>query len=59
MASWRVAKAFFLIFILFICAYIVWVISPPSPHPLLYPPNSLPYPPLPLTTRQKLFCPYL
>jgi hypothetical protein len=33
---------------------------PPFPHPLTYPtPRSLPYPPLPLATRQKLFCPYL
>jgi hypothetical protein len=38
---------FFLIFILFICAYNVWVISPPFPPP--YPPPSLtsPYPSMP------------
>jgi Mn2+/Fe2+ NRAMP family transporter len=42
----------FLIFILFIYAYNVWVISPPFPR-------SLAYLPLPLTTQQKLFCSYL
>jgi hypothetical protein len=35
------------IFILFICAYNVWVISPPSLRPLPYPPPPLP----PLTPR--------
>jgi hypothetical protein len=42
-------------FIIFICAYNVWVISPPFPPP---PPLFSPYP-QPLATRQKLFCPYL
>jgi hypothetical protein len=32
---------------------------PHSPHPLSTPPHTLPYPPLPIATRQKLFCPYL
>jgi hypothetical protein len=39
----------FLIFISFICAYNVWVIS--FPFPLSSP--------LPLASWQKLFCPYL
>jgi hypothetical protein len=50
---------FFLFFIylfifinLFICAYIVWSISPPCPQP----PSFLPHP---LASRQKLFCPFL
>jgi hypothetical protein len=51
---------FFLIFILFIRAYNVWVISPPFPHP-----HPLPYPdvpslsphPHPFASWQKLFCP--
>jgi hypothetical protein len=34
---------FLLNFFLFICAYNVWVISPPFPHPLLYPSCPLPY----------------
>jgi hypothetical protein len=49
----------FLVFILFICAYDVWVISPPSPHHLPYPsppPTSAPHP---LATWKKLFLPYL
>jgi hypothetical protein len=57
----REAIFFFLIVLLFICAYEAWVISPPCPHPLPYHPlHPLPpSPPLPLNTRQKLFCPYL
>jgi hypothetical protein len=39
----------FLIFILLICTYNVWVISPPC---------SLPSPTVSLATQQKLFCPY-
>jgi hypothetical protein len=39
-AKFEKEKLFFLIFILFICAYNVWVISPPFPHPLPCP--SLP-----------------
>jgi hypothetical protein len=35
---------FFKIFILFICAYNVWVISPPFPHPLPYTPQPPRYP---------------
>jgi hypothetical protein len=52
-------QKFFLIFLLFICAYNVWVISPLFLPPPNLPPHSLPYPTLPLATRQKLFCPYL
>jgi hypothetical protein len=48
----------FLVFILFTHAYNVWVISPPFPMSL--PPlPAPPFPPLPLATPQKLFCPYL
>jgi hypothetical protein len=57
---------FFLIFILFICAYNVWVISPPfSPPSLPHLPRSLPHPLLPgrnitylevLKKKKKLFC---
>jgi hypothetical protein len=36
-----------LIFLLFICAYNAWVISPPCPHPLPY--HTLHPLPLPLT----------
>jgi hypothetical protein len=43
------ARSFFKIHLL-TCAYIVWVISPLCP-----PSSTLP----PLTSRQKLFCPYL
>jgi hypothetical protein len=43
---------FIFLFLLFICAYNVWVISPPFPLPL-----SLPL--YPLATRRKLFYPYL
>jgi hypothetical protein len=51
---------YFLIVLLFICAYKAWVISPPCPHPLPYhPPHPLPLTPTPLDTWQKLFCPYL
>jgi hypothetical protein len=50
---------FFLIFILFIYAYNGWVISTPFPYPLPYTPCSLPLPHYPLTSWQKLFCPYL
>jgi hypothetical protein len=32
---------------LFICAYNVWVISPPFPQPLPHPPRPLPLPPPP------------
>jgi hypothetical protein len=37
---------------LFVCSYIVWVISPFLPSPTLLPP-------LLLTSKQNLFCPYL
>jgi hypothetical protein len=51
-------KIFF--FLLFICAYNVWVISPPSPlPPPSLPPLLPPSNPYSLATRQKLFCPYL
>jgi hypothetical protein len=41
---------FYVFFIhLFVCAYIVWAISPPVPHPLS---------PLCLASRQNLFCTY-
>jgi hypothetical protein len=40
-------NCFFFIFILFICAHIVGSFLPPFPHPLPYPPYSLPYPSLP------------
>jgi hypothetical protein len=43
---------FFKIFILFICAYNVWVSSSPFPY------HSQP-PPSPSLPQQKLFCPYL
>jgi hypothetical protein len=48
-----------LFFLLFICTYNVWVISPlfSPPPPLTNPPPST-YP-HPLNIRQKLFCPYL
>jgi hypothetical protein len=46
------------LFLLFIWAYNVWVISPPFPNPLPFL-CPLPLPPYSLTTRQKLFCPYL
>jgi hypothetical protein len=38
--------AFHFLFLLFICAYNAWVISPPCPHPLsYYPPCPFPLPP--------------
>jgi hypothetical protein len=50
----------FFIFLLLICAYNAWVISPPCPHPLpYYLLHPLPLPPHPLHTQQKLFCPCL
>jgi hypothetical protein len=52
-------RVFFLIFILFICAYNVWVISLPFPHPHPYPRSAPSLFPPPLLTQQKLFCPYL
>jgi hypothetical protein len=46
--AWTRLCFFFLIVLLFICAYNAWVISPPCPHPLpYYPPCSLPLPPTP------------
>jgi hypothetical protein len=39
-------------FLLFICVYNAWVISPPCPHST---PSLSPHP---LNTQQKLFCPY-
>jgi hypothetical protein len=50
---------FLFFFLLFICAYNVWVISPPSPHHLPYLPGPLPLLPYPLAIRQKLFFSYL
>jgi hypothetical protein len=45
-------KAFFVVVVyLFTCAYIVWVISPPCPPPLSFPPPLLSF-------RQVLFCPF-
>jgi hypothetical protein len=58
MKSWSLLILFFSFFIIFICAYNVWVISPHSPTPSLTL-LTLPSPPYPLATRQKLFCPYL
>jgi hypothetical protein len=52
-------SSFSKIFLLFICAYNVWVIPPHFPHPFPDLPLPLPLPPYPLATRQKLFCPYL
>jgi hypothetical protein len=46
------ATTFYLFIYSFICAYNVWVISPHFRQPPTLPPQ-------PLTTRQKLFCPYL
>jgi hypothetical protein len=51
----RYWEDFFLIFILFICAYNVWVISSPFPHPLPYPPTPLPLPPTPLLPGRNYF----
>jgi hypothetical protein len=49
----------YFIYLLFICTYNAWVISPPCPHPSLtiHPTPSLS--PHTLDTWQKLFCPYL
>jgi hypothetical protein len=50
----------FLLFIhSFICTYIVWVISSPTPPLPAFPPNPLSPSHPPLASRQKLFCPYL
>jgi hypothetical protein len=46
-------------FLLFICAYNVWVISSPFLLPLPFLPNPSLSPPTLLAARQKLFCPYL
>jgi hypothetical protein len=40
-------NSFFKFFILFICAYNIWVISPSFPHPLPYPPAPSLVPPTP------------
>jgi hypothetical protein len=46
--SLPIAQDYLFLFIhLHICVYIVWAISPPAPHPLLFPPpSSLPGEPL-------------
>jgi hypothetical protein len=43
---------FYFLFFLFICAYNVWVISPPFPHPSLTPHPFPSLSPHPLDTRQ-------
>jgi hypothetical protein len=43
-------------FLLFICAYKAWVISPPFPHPLPYHPlHPLPLPPTPSIPSRNYF----
>jgi hypothetical protein len=56
--DWRFITCEFF-FHLFISAYNVWAISPTYLLPPPSTPHSLPLPPYRLTSRQKLFCPYL
>jgi hypothetical protein len=50
------AFIYLFIYLLFICAYKAWVISPPCPHPLPYHPlHPLPLPPTPSIPSRNYF----